>query len=69
MNSSNYNTEIEIDIDLFLNVIKSLILCAYNASILFKHIYVVYSISFQTFFVQAFKIVIDSWKFSILYNL
>ena len=26
----------------------------------------VYSISFQTFFVQAFKIVIDSWKFSIL---
>ena len=24
------------------------------------------SISFQTFFVQAFKIVIDSWKFSIL---
>ena len=28
--------------------------------------YVVYLISFQTFFVQAFKIVIDSWKFSIL---
>ena len=28
--------------------------------------YVVHSISFQTFFVQAFKIVIDSWKFSIL---
>ena len=28
-------------------------------------IYVVHSISFQTFFVQAFKIVIDSWKFSI----
>ena len=24
------------------------------------------SISFQTFFVQAFKIVVDSWKFSIL---
>ena len=24
------------------------------------------SISFQTFFVQAFKIVIDSWKFSVL---
>ena len=33
--------------------------------------YVVPSISFQTFFVQAFKIVIDSWKFSmlLLYNL
>ena len=28
--------------------------------------YVVNSISFQTFFVQAFKIVVDSWKFSIL---
>ena len=26
----------------------------------------VHSISFQTFFVQAFKIVVDSWKFSIL---
>ena len=26
----------------------------------------VYSISFQTFFVQAFKIVVDSWKFSML---
>ena len=28
--------------------------------------YVVSSISFQTFFVQAFKIVVDSWKFSML---
>ena len=28
--------------------------------------YVVYSISFQTFFVQAFKIVVDSWKFTML---
>ena len=26
-------------------------------------LYVVLSISFQTFFVQAFKIVVDSWKF------
>ena len=26
----------------------------------------VYSISFQTFFVQAFRIVVDSWKFTIL---
>ena len=26
----------------------------------------VYSICFQTFFVQAFKIVVDSWKFSVL---
>ena len=30
------------------------------------YIYVVHSISFQTFFVQAFEIVIDSWKFSML---
>ena len=29
-------------------------------------IYVVYSIGFQTYFVKAFKIVVDSWKFSIL---
>ena len=29
--------------------------------------YVVSSIGFQTFFVQAFKIVIDSWKFTILF--
>ena len=29
-------------------------------------IYVVHSISFQTFFVQAFKIIVDSWKFSML---
>ena len=28
--------------------------------------YVVHSISFQTFFVQAFKIVVDSWIFSML---
>ena len=28
--------------------------------------YVVHSISFQNFFVQAFKIVIDSWKFIML---
>ena len=28
--------------------------------------YVVLSISFQIFFVQVFKIVVDSWKFSIL---
>ena len=26
----------------------------------------VYSISFQTFYVQAFKIVVDSWKFNML---
>ena len=36
----------------------------FNAKSLY--IYVVHSISFQIFFVQAFKIVIDSWKFTIL---
>ena len=29
-------------------------------------IYVVHSIGFQPFFVQAFKIVVDSWKFTML---
>ena len=31
---------------------------------LWIHIYVEHSISFKTFFVQAYKIVVDSWKFS-----
>ena len=30
------------------------------------YIYVVYSISFQTFFVQALKIIVDSWEFTML---
>ena len=33
---------------------------------IYIYIHMVPSISFQTFFVQAFKIVIDSWKFSML---
>ena len=33
---------------------------------IYIYIYVVPSISLQTFFVQAFKIVIDSWKFTML---
>ena len=33
---------------------------------IYLFIYVVLSISFQTFFVQAFKIVADPWKFSML---
>ena len=31
-----------------------------------ERLYVVPSISFQPFFVQAFKIVVDSWKFTML---
>ena len=33
---------------------------------IYLSIYVVHSIHFQPFFAQAFKIVVDSWKFSIL---
>ena len=33
---------------------------------IYIYIYAVHSISFQPFFVQAFKIVVDSWKFNIL---
>ena len=33
---------------------------------IYIYIYEVDSISFQTFFVRAFKIVVDSWKFSML---
>ena len=38
----------------------------WNYDLQYFFIYVGYSISFQSFFVQAFKIVIDSWKFSML---
>ena len=37
-----------------------------NDDIYSRATYVVHSISFQTFFEQAFKIVVDSWKFSML---
>ena len=33
---------------------------------IYMDIYAVHSISFQAFFVQAFTIVVDSWKFSML---
>ena len=33
---------------------------------IYIYIYVVHSIRFQTFFVQAFKILVNSWKFSML---
>ena len=32
-----------------------------------KHMYEAHTISFQTFFVSAFKIVVDSWRFSMLW--
>ena len=34
---------------------------------IYIYIYVVPSISYETFFVQAFKIVVDSWKFTMLF--
>ena len=37
-----------------------------NASFILGQKYVVPSISFQTFFVQAFKIIVGSWKFTML---
>ena len=46
-----------LKLELFINDYHHLIL---------EMIYVVHSISFQTFFVQAFNIIIDSWKFSML---
>ena len=33
---------------------------------IYTHTNKVHTISFQTFFVQAFKIIVDSWKFSML---
>ena len=44
---------------------KSKFITGFNIYI-YIYIYVVHSIGFQTFFVQAFKTVVDSWKFSIL---
>ena len=44
--------------------------CVYFSMLILLHdnawLYVLTSISFQTFFVHAFKIVIDSWKFTML---
>ena len=44
---------------------KSKCICSFFMSMV-RDIYVVPSISFQTFFVQAFRIVVDSWKISML---
>ena len=41
-------------------------LCVYTLSQYVLYIYEVHTISFQTFFVWAYKIVVDSWKFSML---
>ena len=39
---------------------------AYKLLLRLRNIYVGPSISFQTYFVQVFKIIVDSWKFSML---
>ena len=41
-------------------------ICIYIYIYIYIYIDVVHSIRFQLFFVQAFKIVIDSWKFSMI---
>ena len=38
----------------------------YQQNMFTNHIYEVHTISFQTFFVWTFKIVVDSWKFTLL---
>ena len=38
----------------------------FHQATLLKMTYMVHSIGFQTFFVQAFKIIVDSWKFTML---
>ena len=40
--------------------------CMYTFPDSINAMYVMHSISFQTFFVHTFKIVVDSWKFSML---
>ena len=48
------------------NDFKGWWLVQHNLPIFNLNKYVVHSIYFQTFFLQAFKIAVDSWKFSIL---
>ena len=50
----------------FKNKVTNKLLTYKSYIYIYIYIYVVPSISFQTFFVQAFKIVVDSWKFSML---
>ena len=40
--------------------------CVCVCTLYIVHLYVVHSIRFLTIFVQAFKIVVDSWKFTML---
>ena len=49
-----------------LSIIFKINFQMWNVVIFVKCIYEVHTISFQIFFVRAFKIVVDSWKFSIL---
>ena len=65
---SSFSVSINLSISLYPYPYLSLCLCL-SLSVglsLSLSIYVVHSIGFQTFFVQAFRIVLDSWKFSML---
>ena len=54
------------DIFIYLDYVFSVTLYIYIYNLYQVNIYVVHSISLQTFFVQAFKVIVDSWKFSML---
>ena len=47
-------------------IIIIIIIYVYIYIYIYIYIYVVYSINFQTFFVRAFNIIGDSWKFTML---
>ena len=47
---------------IYIYICKCMYICMY----IYIYIYMVHSIGFQTLFVQTFKIVVDSWKFSML---
>ena len=77
--SSTYCKEHPLEISVFLMLTKFsfflreqfsswivVILFLVYQSVFLFHTYVMHSISFKTFFVMTFKIIIDSWKFTML---
>ena len=62
-NSNNDNNNNNDNNDNCFNI-QLLYICIYGMILIY--IYEVHTISFQTFFEWAFKIVVDSWKFSML---
>ena len=59
--------DITMTLTLSLSHPLSFVLSSFSLSLsIYLSLFMVHSISFQTAFVQAFKIVIDTWKFSML---